>query len=109
MFRVPLRANPLRTNRKAPSGLSFAERIAVVALIAEARKTHAVISAENAQINGGLGAAVAETLLEAGYSGKSARIGIRDEFGEVGTQDYLVKHFGLGAENLAEKAEPLLK
>jgi transketolase len=78
-------------------------------VIAEAKKVKAVISAENAQINGGLGAAVAETLLEAGYAGKFARIGIRDEFGEVGTQDYLVKRFGLGAENLAEKAETLIK
>ena len=77
------------------------------AVVAEARKVKAVISAENAQINGGLGAAVAETLLEAGYTGKFARIGIRDEFGEVGTQDYLVKRFGLEAEVLAEKARLL--
>ncbi|MDR0638309.1 MAG: transketolase family protein [Spirochaetaceae bacterium] len=78
------------------------------AVITAARKVKAVISAENAQINGGLGAAVAETLIEAGYTGRFARIGIRDEFGEVGTQDYLVKRFGLGAEALAEKAAALL-
>jgi transketolase len=78
------------------------------AVVTAAGKVKAVISAENAQINGGLGAAVAETLLEAGYSGKFARIGIRDEFGEVGTQDYLVKRFGIGAENLAEKAVSLI-
>jgi transketolase len=78
------------------------------AVIAEAGKVKAVISAENAQINGGLGAAVAETLLEAGYTGKFARSGIRDEFGEVGTQDYLVKRFDLGAESLAEKAAALI-
>jgi transketolase len=78
------------------------------AAIVAANKVKAVISAENAQISGGLGAAVAETLLEAGYTGKFARIGIRDEFGEVGTQDYLMKRFGLGAESLVEKAVALL-
>jgi transketolase len=78
------------------------------AVIAEAKKAKAVISAENAQINGGLGAAVADCLLEAGVSCKFARVGIRDEFGEVGTQDYLAKHFGLDADSLVERAMGLV-
>jgi transketolase len=52
---------------------------------------------------------VAEILAENGFHGKFARIGIRDEFGEVGTQDYLTKRFGLDAESLAAKARELLK
>jgi transketolase len=79
------------------------------AVLAEAAKARAVISAENAQINGGLGSAIAEILAESGYRGKFARAGIMDEFGEVGTQDYLTKRFGLDGETLAKKAEALLK
>jgi transketolase len=31
-----------------------------------------------------------------------------DEFGEVGTQDYLTKRFGLDGETIAAKAKALL-
>jgi transketolase len=79
------------------------------AILSEAGKVKAVISAENHQINNGLGSAVAEVLAEGGFHGKFARIGIRDEFGEVGTQDYLTKRFGLDAGSLAAKAKELLK
>jgi transketolase len=67
-----------------------------------------VVSAENHQINGGLGSAVAEILAEEGFKGKFARIGIQDEFGEVGTQDYLAKRFGLDADALAAQVKKLL-
>jgi transketolase len=78
------------------------------ALLAAARETGAVISAENHQIMGGLGSAVAEVLAESRFGGAFARVGIRDEFGEVGTQDYLAKRFGLTADNLVEKARAML-
>jgi transketolase len=77
-------------------------------ILAEAAKARAVLSAENHQVIGGLGSAVAELLAESGFRGKFARIGINDEFGEVGTQDYLVKRFGLDAETLAKRAKALL-
>jgi len=89
------------------------------AILKQAGKVRAIISVENAQIAGGLGGAVAEILAEnccagsccAGKSAgcKFARIGIRDEFGEVGTQDYLVDRFGLDVGSLVKKAQELLK
>ena len=78
------------------------------AILEQAGKVRAVISAENAQIAGGLGSAVAEILAENGCKCKFARIGIRDEFGEVGTQDYLVDRFGLDVGSLVKKAQELL-
>jgi transketolase len=78
------------------------------AILTQAGKVRAVISAENAQIAGGLGSAVAEILAENGFKGKFARIGIRDEFGEVGTQDYLTDRFGLDVGSLVKKARELL-
>jgi transketolase len=79
------------------------------AILEQAGKARAIISAENAQIAGGLGGAVAEILAENGCHCKFARIGIRDEFGEVGTQDYLVDRFGLDVGSLVKKAQELLK
>jgi transketolase len=78
------------------------------AILEQAGKVRAVISAENAQIAGGLGSAVAEIFAENGYRCKFARIGIRDEFGEVGTQDYLVDRYGLDVGSLVKKAQELL-
>ncbi|MDR0525379.1 MAG: transketolase family protein [Spirochaetaceae bacterium] len=78
------------------------------AILTLGSKVKALISAENHQIDGGLGSAVAEILAEGGFKGKFARVGIRDEFGEVGTQDYLAKRFGLDPETLAAQVKKLL-
>ena len=79
------------------------------AVLNQAGKVRAVISAENAQIMSGLGSAVAEILAEEGCRCKFARIGINDEFGEVGTQDYLVTRYGLDVDSFVKKAKDLLK
>jgi transketolase len=79
------------------------------AILSQAGRVSAVISAENAQIMSGLGSAVAEILAEEGCNCKFARIGINDEFGEVGTQDYLVTRYGLDVDNFVKKAKALLK
>jgi transketolase len=73
-----------------------------------ARKTGAVITAENHQIRNGLGSAVAEVLAEQ-YPVFLRRVGIRDEFGEVGTQEYLQQRFGLTAKHITDHALDLMK
>jgi transketolase len=73
-----------------------------------ARETGRIVSCENGQASGGLAGAVAETLLEAGIAVKFARIGVKDEFGEVGTQEYLQERFGLTAERIEEAALGLM-
>jgi transketolase len=67
-------------------------------VIAAARRTGVVVTAENHTILGGLGSAVAETLLEAGVAVGFARVGIQDTFGEGGSTPYLLKKYGLTAE-----------
>ncbi|MCL2441571.1 MAG: transketolase family protein [Treponema sp.] len=84
------------------------------AILNQAGKVRAIISAENAQMMSGLGSAVAEILAEnccvsSSNCCKFARIGINDEFGEVGTQDYLVDRFGLDVGTMVKKAKELLK
>jgi transketolase len=73
-----------------------------------AKKTGAVLTAENHQLAGGLGSAVAELLAETGAA-RLARVGVEELFGEVGTQDYLVKRFKLTAEDIAAKARVLVR
>lgn len=67
-----------------------------------AEKTGALITCENAQRAGGLGGAVAELLAET-HPTPLQRVGVNDEFGEVGTQEYLQERFGLTAAKIVEK------
>lgn len=78
------------------------------ALVLEyAQKTGAIVTCENGQIAGGLGGAVSEFLSET-FPTIVKRVGIHDQFGEVGTQDYLMEHFGLQASNIAAAAKSAL-
>lgn len=79
-----------------------------VTILKSVHKTHAVITAEEAQINGGLGGAVAELLSEE-YPVIMKRIGIKDKFGESGKPDELMHHFGLTAKHLAIAAHELIE
>lgn len=76
-------------------------------IIASAKKTHRVVTIEEAQIIGGLGSAVAEILSEE-YPTKLKRIGMHDRFGESGTAEELIEHFGLSANAIELAAHQLL-
>jgi len=64
-----------------------------------ARETGAVVTAENHRIINGLGSAVSEVLGES-YPVPMERVGVKDEYGEVGDVEFLAKRFGLKAENI---------
>ena len=69
-----------------------------------ARKTGALVTCENGQIAGGLGGAVAE-FLSGTYPTVVKRVGINDEFGEVGTQEYLQERYRLTSLEIASKVK----
>lgn len=69
------------------------------AILASARKTGRVVTAEEAQIAAGFGGAVAELLSEQ-LPTPLKRIGMYDRFGESGTPDELLDHFGLTGEKM---------
>jgi len=73
-----------------------------------AKKTGFIVTCENHQIFNGLGSAVAEVLSE-NQPTLLKRIGVNDEFGEVGTQKYLQERFGLTSENIVSVIEKTLK
>ncbi len=72
-----------------------------------ARETGAVVTAEEHSVIGGLGGAVCEALAE-GCPVPVERVGLRDEFGQSGTADELLAHYGLTAAHLVEAAERIL-
>lgn len=77
-------------------------------IVASAKKTGAVITAEEGQINAGFGSAVAEVLGEHQPT-KLKRIGMQDRFGESGEPDELLKHFGLTYTHIALAAHEILE
>jgi transketolase len=76
-------------------------------ILASVSKTRAVVTAEEAQITGGLGGAIAELLAEE-LPTIMTRVGIKDRFGESGTPDELLEHFGLTAKNIAMAAHSVV-
>jgi transketolase len=71
-------------------------------IIASARRTGRVVSAEEAQIAGGFGGAIAELLGEK-LPTPLLRIGIQDRYGESGEPMELFDFFGLTGEHIAKK------
>lgn len=69
-------------------------------ILRSVRKTRAVVTAEEGQIAGGLGGAVAELLAE-NMPVPLRRVGMRDHFGESGEPAELFKHFGLTGMHIA--------
>jgi transketolase len=76
-------------------------------ILASVKKTGAVVTAEEGQINGGLGGAVAELLAEE-HPARMRRIGMKDHFGESGEPPELMKHFGLDSVHIAMAAHDVL-
>ena len=77
-------------------------------IAARARRTGAVVTAENHTVLGGLGGAVAEVLGEA-CPVPLRRVGIRDEFGTSGPLEEIFPQYGLTAEAVCEAARSALK
>lgn len=77
-------------------------------LIEAAKATGAVVTAENHNVNGGLGSAVAEALSE-NYPVPLYRVGVRERFGQVGQTEYLKKVYGLNAETIVKEVKNRLE
>lgn len=74
------------------------------AILAEAAKTGAIVTAENHNVHNGLGSAVAEVLSKNAPT-PLEMVGVQDEFGEVGPVEYLRERFGLTDVSIAQAAK----
>jgi transketolase len=77
-------------------------------ILAAGRECRAVITVEEHMINGGVGEAVASTLLQAGVAPKFQMVGFPDEDTVTGAQADLFRHYGISMEGLTATAHKLL-
>lgn len=77
------------------------------AIIKAARETGRIVTAEEHQVTGGLGSAVAEVLVRH-CPVRVRMIGMPDRFGESGQPRQLMEKFGLTASNIIQSAEELM-
>lgn len=76
-------------------------------ILTSAKRTKRVITIEEAQIAGGLGGAVAELLSEYGPV-PLIRMGVKDEFGQSGTPEELLDHYGLTVKHVMLNAHRIM-
>jgi transketolase len=77
-------------------------------VIKKAQETGAILTVEEHSIIGGLGSAICELLSE--YCPVPVlRMGIRDEFGQSGSPQELLRHYGLEVEDIVQKVQKLLE
>lgn len=74
------------------------------AVIAAAKKTGCIVTAEEHNIIGGLGSAVSEAVCEE-YPVPVVKLGVEDTFGKSGPAVELLHLFGLDAKHIVEKAK----
>ncbi len=77
-------------------------------LVAAARETGAIVTAEEHNVIGGLGSAVTEVICET-VPVPVLRVGVMDTFGKSGPAKELLPLFGLCAANIAAKAKDAIK
>ncbi|NLG84017.1 MAG: transketolase family protein [Firmicutes bacterium] len=74
------------------------------AIVAAARETGAIVTAEEHSIIGGLGSAVAEVVVKH-YPVPMEFVGVQDRFGQSGKPAELMKEYGLTAEDIVAAVE----
>lgn len=78
------------------------------AVLMAARLAGSLITLEEHQIQGGFGSAVAECV-SAAYPVPVTRLGIDNQFGQSGTPEELLAHYGLSAAHIAEVARTVVR
>jgi len=78
------------------------------AIVDLAKKTGKIITIEEHQIRGGMGSAVAECLAKH-YPVPMKFIGVDDQFGQSGTPEELIEHYGMGKDAIIKAVREILK
>jgi transketolase len=78
------------------------------AILAAARRSHALVTVEEHSVNGGLGSTVASLLMQAGLFRPLKIVGIPDEYTYTGSQLEIFAHYGISPAGLAQTAQTLL-
>ena len=78
------------------------------ALIMLAKKTGRIVTVEEHQIRGGMGSAVSECLAK-NYPVPMEFIGVDDQFGQSGTPEELIEHYGMGTRDIIKAVNKILR
>lgn len=78
------------------------------AILNSVRKTHAVVTAEEHQMNGGLGDSICQ-LLARELPTPVEMVAVNDSFGQSGTPDELMKEYGLDTKDIVAAVERVIK
>jgi transketolase len=78
------------------------------AVLNSVRKTRAVVTAEEHQMNGGMGDSICQ-LLARELPTPVEMVAVNDSFGQSGTPDELMKEYGLDAANIVAAVERVIK
>lgn len=99
-----LESEGIKTKVMNLSSIKPIDKDAVVAL---AKETKAIVTVEEHQVAGGMGSAVAETLAQ-NFPVPIEFIGVQDKFGQSGTPDELIEHYGMGKNSIKEAVKKVL-
>lgn len=88
--------------------LASIKPIDVDAVVALAKECKHIVTVEEHQIAGGMGSAVAEVLAQ-NFPVPIEFIGVRDLFGQSGTPDELIEHYGMGKNAIKEAVKKVLQ
>ncbi|MEK7140853.1 MAG: transketolase C-terminal domain-containing protein [Patescibacteria group bacterium] len=100
-----LESEGIKTKVMNLSSIKPIDKDAVVTL---AKETRAIVTVEEHQVAGGMGSAVAEVLAQS-CPVPVEFLGIKDKFGQSGTPDELIEHYGLGKNSIKEAVQRVLK
>lgn len=88
--------------------MNFLEPLDEQAVLDAARQTRGIVTAEEATVTGGLGAAVA-SLVSQRHPTPLRILGVPRQFAPTGSAEFLLEHFGLTATHLADAARELAR
>ncbi len=78
------------------------------AVIALAKKAGKIVTVEEHQVHGGMGSAVAECLSQ-NFPVPMKFVGVQDDFGQSGTPDELIEHYGMGKDAIVKAIKSLMQ
>ncbi len=87
--------------------LSSVKPIDANAIIALAKETNKIVTVEEHQVMGGMGSAVAEVLAQ-NFPVPMEFIGVKDLFGQSGSPEELIEHYGMGKNAIKEAVKKVL-
>ena len=87
--------------------LASIKPIDIESIIALAKETKAIVTVEEHQVAGGMGGAVSEVVSQ-NFPVPMEFVGVKDKFGQSGTPDELIEHYGMSTQAIKEAVKRVI-